>query len=192
MKKRGMAALLLAVVLAAFMCGCQAKDNEGNTPASVLKYGIEAFKNFDDEGIKKYFIDEGLENGSISVFGDLPQEGGSVMEFMEASFSKLECKVKNTSASGDSATCNVDITTISNRIAYEKFLIKAKDYEGEVDAEARHQLWLEVFKDPSVSTVTNNIDVEFKMVDGVWKAIATKDFAEALAGGSFNTTGEVK
>ena len=40
--------------------------------------------------------------------------------------------------------------------------------------------------------MTNNIDVEFKMIDGVWKAIATEDFAEALAGGSFNTTGEVE
>lgn len=192
MKKRGMAAILLAVVLAAFMCGCQAKDNEGNTPASVLKYGIEAFKNFDDEGLKKYFIDEGLENGSVSVFGDLPDEDGSMMEFMKASFSKLECKVKSTSTSGDSATCNVDITTISNRIAYEEFLIKARAYGDEMDDEVRQQLWLEVFKAPDVSTVTNNIDVEFKMVDGVWKAIATEDFAEALAGGSFNTTGEIK
>ena len=192
MKKRGVAILILAVILTAFMCGCQARDDEGNTPTSVLKSGIEAFKNFDDEGLKKYFIDEGLENGSTSVFGDLPDEDGSMMEFMEASFSKLECKVKNTKASGDSATCNVDITTISNRIAYEKFLIKARAYEGEVDAEVKHQLWLEVFKDPDVSTVTNNIDVEFKMIDGVWKAIATEDFAEALAGGSFNTTGEVE
>lgn len=183
MKKRGVAIVILAVILTAFMCGCQARDDEGNTPASVLKSGIEAFKNFDDEG---------LENGSTSVFGDLPDEDGSMMEFMEASFSKLECKVKNTKASGDSATCNVDITTISNRIAYEEFLIKARAYEGEVDAEVKHQLWLEVFKDPDVSTVTNNIDVEFKMIDGVWKAIATEDFAEALAGGSFNTTGEVE
>lgn len=192
MKKRGIAILLSAVILAAFMCGCQARDDEGNTPDLVLKNGIEAFKNFDDEGLKKYFIDEGLENGSISVFGDLPDEGDSMMEFMKANFSKLECKVKNTTASGDSATCNVDITTISNRIAYEEFLIKARAYEGEMNAEVRHQLWLEVFKDPEVSTVTNNIDVEFKMIDGVWKAIATEAFAEALAGGSFNTTGEVE
>ena len=62
MKKRGVAILILAVILTAFMCGCQARDDEGNTPASVLKSGIEAFKNFDDEGLKKYFIDEGLEN----------------------------------------------------------------------------------------------------------------------------------
>lgn len=41
--------------LTAFMCGCQARDDEGNTPASVLKSGIEAFKNFDDEGLKKLF-----------------------------------------------------------------------------------------------------------------------------------------
>lgn len=61
MKKRGVAILILAVILTAFMCGCQARDDEGNTPASVLKSGIEAFKNFDDEGLKKYFIDEGLE-----------------------------------------------------------------------------------------------------------------------------------
>lgn len=60
-EKRGVAILILAVILTAFMCGCQARDDEGNTPASVLKSGIEAFKNFDDEGLKNILLMKALK-----------------------------------------------------------------------------------------------------------------------------------
>ena len=60
-KKEVSLSLILAVILTAFMCGCQARDDEGNTPASVLKSGIEAFKNFDDEGLKKYLLMKALK-----------------------------------------------------------------------------------------------------------------------------------
>lgn len=153
---------------------------------------IEAIKAVDMELAGKYIDTGNLMNVNVD---DL--EGGDAI--IEAVFSKLESETVACVQSGpDEVGIIANLTTIdlTGVLGYCTQLFMAEVAEGKVTEEEYDSRIEEIYKEEIVKdglpTVTNQVDVKVKLIDGVWKVELNDGFQNAISGGFIGSIKEAQ
>ena len=160
MKKLLSVLLVFAIVLSFTACG-------GNSEAKeALNKGLTALKNFDAEGISKYFVGGELTEDELGITG---------AEEAKAIFSSFSWKIKNCVEKEDTATASVELTcvSLSGIVAELVSDMMNEMMQGNVTTENTEEYVLErmneMIKDPKAPKTTQTITLTLQKVDEQWK-----------------------
>ena len=180
---------LLALVLAFVMVFSFAACGEKNDAKTALNKALTAIKNFDEEGIEKYFIDAELTEE------DLKEEGA---DQSIAIFSTFSWKITSCEEEEDRAVAQVDLTCVSladimTKLVAEMMPKMLDGSLGEADVEAyTMKRFGELIKDSETKTVTQNIEFILEKVDGEWKVSNPETIMSVLTSGLEGIFGDEK
>ena len=162
MKKIVSIVLIFAIVL----CFAACSSNTDTGAKQALNDGLVALKNFDTEGISKYFVDGELNEEDLAATG---------ADQAKAIFASFSWDIKRCVENGDSATATVDLTSVSLAGVVSEVVTELMDelMAGNVTNDTTEEFVKkrmdEMLKDPNAPTATMTISITLKNVDGQWK-----------------------
>ena len=172
--------LCLCFVLAA--CG-------GEKPETAVANLLEAIKNGDNETIEKYLASEDFDSGADEV--DLGEE-----EIAEYLFSKLTYEIKGSNVSGDTASVDVELTTLDMPAVFGSYITEmlslamenAFKSEGEALSEEEldeksKQALINLMTAEDAKTVTKTVGFQLEKNEKSWRVKNSKEVADAVMGG---------
>lgn len=160
MKKLLSVLLVFAIVLSFTAC------EDKNSAKYALNKGLEAFKDFDIDGISKYVANSALTEEELNA---------QDTEEAKAIFSTLSWKIKSCKEEGDKAVATVELTCVSLAEAVKEVVSEMMNemFAGNVSAEDSDEYAVkklsEKIKDPKAKRVTQTVAVELEKIDGQWK-----------------------
>ena len=160
MKKLLALLLVLATAFSFAACG-----GEESAVKVAVDEGLTAIKNFDQQGIEKYFVGKGLGEETLQATG---------VDQAKAIFSTLSWEIEEYTEEGNTAVATVEITAASfadvmNRLAKE-VMEKAKNGEFIEDLDAYTlERMSDIVKDKDTKTVSVTVDFVLEKTDEQWK-----------------------
>lgn len=172
--------LCLCFVLAA--CG-------GEKPETAVANLLEAIKNGDNETIEKYLPSEDFDAGADEV-------GLGEEEIAEYLFSKLTYEIKGSNVSGDTASVDVELTTLDMPAVFGSYITEmlslamenAFKSEGEALSEEEldeksKQALINLMTAEDAKTVTKTVGFQLEKNEKSWRVKNSKEVADAVMGG---------
>lgn len=172
--------LCLCFVLAA--CG-------GEKPETAVANLLEAIKNGDNETIEKYLPSEDFDAGADEV-------GLGEEEIAEYLFSKLTYEIKGSNVSGDTASVDVELTTLDMPAVFGSYITEmlslamenAFKSEGEALSEEEldeksKQALINLMTAEDAKTVTKTVGFQLEKNKKSWRVKNSKEVADAVMGG---------
>ena len=163
MKKILSIVLVLAIVVCFTACG----GNNADTGAKdALDSGLTALKNFDVDGISKYFVDGELTEDEL---------GGTGADQAKAIFSTFSWKIEGCVENGDTATSAVELTCVSLAGIVSELVselmneMMAGNVTNDTTEEFVQKRMTEMLNDSNSPTATMTITITLQKVDGQWK-----------------------
>lgn len=172
---------LLAIVLALVMVFSFAACGGGEeTAKKAVEKGLTTIKNFDQEGIEKYFADAAITEEALAATG---------VEEAKAIFSTFSWKITSCEEEGERAVAQVDLTCVSLQSIMTDLIseMMTKMLDGsltEADVETYTlQRMGEMIKEKDRETVTQSIEFILEKVDGQWKITNPEVIVSVISSG---------
>lgn len=170
MKKLLSVLLVFAIVLSFTACG-------GNGAKDALNKGLTAFKNFDRDGIEKYFVGGEMDEDELAAFGE---------DTAKAMFGSYSWKIKSCEEDGDEATAEVEITCLSlAKIMSQITSDMMTDMLAGTVTEDNYEEYLanrmkELIKSSKSEKVTETITITLEKIDDQWMITNVEDIANVM------------
>ncbi|MDO4816518.1 MAG: hypothetical protein Q4A83_07975 [Bacillota bacterium] len=213
--------LVFAMVLCLAACGSHdGSESEEEvkvmTPEEVVAAGLDCIISFDEDSVAEYFIfeDDDTDLGNILNSGNDAEEAEDSesaedieieedtteladAEMVKLIFSHMTYKIIGSEINGDTATVTVDITNKDAAAAFGSAFLALLSIafsgasDEEIDA-AFNSAFTESFESSENDSVTNNVVINLKMIDGKWMADTNNDaFLNAISGGLLSAIEEL-
>ena len=159
MKKILSIILVFAIVLSFTACG-------SNGAKDAINDGLAALKNFDADGISKYFVDGGLTEEDLAATG---------AEQAKAIFASFSWRIKSCVENGDTATASVELTFVSLSGIVAELITElmeemmAGNVTNETTEEYVTKRMDEMLKDPDSPKATQTVTLTLQKIDDEWK-----------------------
>ena len=159
--------LIFALLVSVTACGDSSEDtvsensSYSNSVKTAVGEALTALKNFDQEGIERYFEGDYFSEQTLEATG---------VEKAKAIFSSFSWKLNNTSVDGDDIYLALDITTVSLVDAMETIkaeINKSDEFIEDLDGYALTRL-KEMATDPETEKVTLSTEFILRRVNDSW------------------------
>ena len=169
--------LILVICLSLYVAGC----TSGDKPESAVDNYFNAIKECNSENLKSslQYTDDSKQNDDIfadETFKDIFKESGKIIKYKinGATVNNDEAKVKVNCTYGDAS----EVVGVAMKAYIQKAMSAALSGSKPSDAEIKKILTDEMqaaIKGNPLKTVTKDIEINCKKIDGKWKIISDEN-----------------